>query len=51
MGKVKKALIIYVIALVLTVLIPALICFTQNDGTSSKELVNIFNSLISFYSF
>ena len=43
----KKALIIYVTLLVLTVLIPAIICFTQNDSASSKELVNIFNSFIN----
>ncbi|MFR1993702.1 MAG: hypothetical protein ACLS26_09575 [Eubacterium sp.] len=43
----KKVLIIYISVLLLTVIIPAIICFSQNDGSSSKELVNIFNSFIS----
>ena len=47
MRVVKKVLIIYVSVLLLTVIIPAIICFSQNDGSSSKELVNIFNSFIS----
>ncbi len=47
MRVVKKVLIIYVSVLLLTVIIPAIICFLQNDGSSSKELVNIFNSFIS----
>ena len=47
MRVVKKVLIIYISVLLLTVIIPAIICFSQNDGSSSKELVNIFNSAIS----
>ena len=47
MRVVKKVLIIYVSVLLLTVIIPAIICFSQNDGSSSKELINIFNSFIS----
>lgn len=43
----KKALIIYVTVLVLTIIIPAIICFSQSDESSSKELVNIFNSFIN----
>ncbi|MDD6659086.1 MAG: hypothetical protein PUE60_03340 [Eubacteriales bacterium] len=47
----KKVTIIYILILVLTVVIPAIICFGQKDTSSSKELVNIFNTYIStFYS-
>ena len=50
-GKVKKALIIYAILLVLTVIVPAIVCFSQSDDSSSKELINIFNTFINAMSF
>ena len=49
--KVKKALIIYAILLVLTVIVPAIVCFSQSDDSSSKELINIFNTFINAMSF
>jgi len=48
---VKKALIIYAILLVLTVIVPAIVCFSQSDDSSSKELINIFNTFINEMSF
>lgn len=48
----KKILIVYIIMFALTIIIPAVVCFTKNIGTNENEMVTIFRqciSLIAYY--
>ncbi|MCH5320295.1 MAG: hypothetical protein J1E36_00930 [Eubacterium sp.] len=43
----KKILIVYAVMFALTILIPAIICFTDTTSGSQEELVTIFRQQIS----
>lgn len=43
----KKILIVYAVMFALTILIPAIICFTNTAGSSDQELVTIFRQQLN----
>ncbi len=43
----KKILIVYILMFALTILIPAVVCFTKSINGSEEELVTIFRQYIS----
>lgn len=43
----KRALIIYAVLFLITIAVPAIVCFVQPGGENSSELVNIFRQQIS----
>lgn len=48
----KKILIVYIIMFALTILIPAIVCFTKSGGTGEEEMVTLFRqciTLIAYY--
>lgn len=48
----KKILIVYIVIFALTILIPAVVCFTKQQQGNEQELVTIFRqciNLIGYY--
>lgn len=48
----KKILIVYIVMFALTIIIPAIVCFSKADYGSKNEIVTIFRqciSLIDYY--
>ncbi len=43
----KKILIVYVVMFALTILIPAIVCFTNTAVNSEQEMVTIFRQYIN----
>ena len=43
----KRALIIYAVLFLITIAVPAIVCFVQPSGESNGELINIFRQQIS----
>lgn len=43
----KRVLIIYAIFFALTIIIPALVCFSPEHQESKNELMHIFSSMIN----
>lgn len=43
----KKILIVYIIMFTLTILIPAVVCFTKSIGADENDLATIFRQYIS----
>lgn len=48
----KKALIIYIAVFILTIAVPAIVCFAIKDAQNSSELTDIFRqnfNLLQYY--
>ena len=43
----KRAIIIYAVLFLLTLIIPAIVCFSKTQAHSNDELVNIFQGTIN----
>lgn len=43
----KKTLIIYAVIFALTIIIPAIVCFSTKNSSSTQDMVNLFRSAIT----
>ena len=43
----KRAIVIYAVMFLLTLIIPAIVCFAKTQAQSNNELVNIFQGVIN----